>query len=72
MKQDKLMRFYRSARDIEAQTSCLTVRDCMNAWGYATTSAAQYTMNLMVDAGLLRKIQRGSHFIYRTIQGMEE
>ena len=69
MKTDKFQSYLKSAREIEIRCGSLPVRECMNAWGYRSTSATKYTMDLMVEAGLLRRYPRNQRAIYRTIPG---
>ena len=55
------------ARNVENTTGSLTIAACMIAWGYATTSAAARTMDLLVSAGLVKSYPHGSRNIYRVV-----
>ena len=65
---ETLVELATTARIVEAATGSLTIAACMEAWGYASTSAAAYAMNALVEAGLVRTFPRGkSGHTYRTI-----
>jgi hypothetical protein len=54
-----LARFAAAAKVIEETTGALTVRACMAAWGYNSTSATRYAMRRLVEAGYVTEFPRG-------------
>jgi hypothetical protein len=70
---ETLKMYYDQARKVEAETGALTIRDCMTAWGYRSTSAVKYVMQILVEAGMVRKFERtGGKNIYRTVDQESE
>lgn len=64
---ERLNRYLESARRIEEKHGGITVRLCMDSWGYASSAAAMHCMNVMVKAGLLKRFERGSKSFYRCV-----